>query len=54
MTRNGVRVTDLLDDFDSFANKFSILADNHMAAFPGLKVDNYTTTHDFEINQNRM
>jgi len=39
MTRNGVRVTDLLDDFDSFANKFSILADNHMAAFPGLKVD---------------
>jgi len=39
MTRNGIRVTDLLDDFDSFSNKFSILADNHMAAFPGLKVD---------------
>jgi len=39
MTRNGIRVTDLLDDFEAFSNKFSILADNHMAAFPGLQVD---------------
>jgi len=39
MTRNGIRVVDLLDDFEEFSNKFSILADNHMAAFPGLKVD---------------
>ena len=38
MTRNGIRVVDLLDDFEEFSNKFSILADNHMAAFPGLKV----------------
>ena len=38
MTRNGIRVVDLLDDFENFANKFSILADNHMAAFPGLQV----------------
>jgi hypothetical protein len=38
MTRNGIRVVDLLDNFDNFANKFSILADNHMAAFPGLQV----------------
>jgi hypothetical protein len=38
MTRNGIRVVDLLDNFDNFANKFNILADNHMAAFPGLQV----------------
>ena len=31
------RVVDLLDDFDTFVNKFTILADNHMATFPGLQ-----------------
>jgi len=39
MNRTGVRLTDLMDNFDDFANKFSILADNYMAAFPSLKVD---------------
>jgi adenylosuccinate synthase len=39
MTRNGIRITDLVDDFEAFSNKFSILADNYMAAFPSLKVD---------------
>jgi hypothetical protein len=38
MTRNGIRVVDLLDDFETFVNKFTILADNHMATFPGLQV----------------
>merc|ERR1712223_674950 len=33
------RVADLMDDFSDFSNKFSILADNYMASFPGLKVD---------------
>jgi len=39
MNRTGVRVADLMDNFADFANKFSILADNYMASFPGLKVD---------------
>jgi len=39
MNRTGVRVADLIDNFDDFANKFTILADNYMAAFPGLVVD---------------
>jgi len=39
MNRTGVRLTDLMDNFEDFANKFSILADNYMAAFPSLKVD---------------
>lgn len=39
MNRTGVRLADLMDNFADFSNKFSILADNYMAAFPGLKVD---------------
>lgn len=39
MNRTGVRLADLIDNFGDFSNKFSILADNYMAAFPGLKVD---------------
>lgn len=39
MNRTGVRLADLMDNFDDFANKFRILADNYMAAFPSLKVD---------------
>merc|ERR1719340_149491 len=39
MNRTGVRVADLMDNFSDFSNKFSILADNYMASFPGLKVD---------------
>merc|ERR1719295_1628004 len=39
MNRTGVRLADLMDNFEDFTNKFSILADNYMASFPGLKVD---------------
>lgn len=39
MNRTGVRIADLMDNFADFANKFSILADNYMASFPGLQVD---------------
>ena len=39
MNRTGVRLADLMDNFQDFTNKFSILADNYMASFPGLKVD---------------
>ena len=38
MNRTGVRLADLMDNFPDFSNKFSILADNYMASFPGLKV----------------
>ena len=38
MNRTGVRLADLMDNFQDFTNKFSILADNYMASFPGLKV----------------
>merc|ERR1712080_423583 len=36
---NGVRVADLLDNFDKFTDLFCNLADLQMAAFPDLKVD---------------
>jgi len=39
MNRTGVRLADLMDNFEDFANKFRILADNYMVAFPSLKVD---------------
>lgn len=39
MTRNGIRIIDLLGDFEQFSNKFSILADNYMAKFPSLEVN---------------
>ena len=42
MTRNGIRITDLVDDFEAFSNKFTILADNYMAAFPSLQVKHIT------------
>ena len=38
MNRTGVRLGDLLDNFDDFANKFKILASNYEASFPDLKV----------------
>jgi adenylosuccinate synthase len=39
MTRLGIRVVDLLDDFDDFSNKFTILANDHIRKFPNLEVD---------------
>jgi len=54
MTRNGIRVVDLLDDFDEFANKFDILADNHMVAFPGLKVDKASELERYKAFAERL
>lgn len=54
MTRNGIRVVDLLDNFDNFANKFSILADNHMAAFPGLQVDKEQELERYRVLAERI
>ena len=38
MNRTGVRLGDLLDNFEDFANKFTILASIYEANFPDLKV----------------
>lgn len=38
-TRNGVRMSDLMGDFDKFSEKFSLLADCHSARFKSLEVD---------------
>merc|ERR1712223_1267839 len=39
MTRNGVRISDLLGDFDKFSEKFETLADNYAVRFKSLNVD---------------
>jgi len=49
MIRNGVRVADLVDDFDSFADKFCNLADTQMAAFPGLHVDKVAELERYKV-----
>ena len=47
MNRTGVRLADLMDNFDDFSNKFSILADNYQVSFPGLKVEKKFMNADF-------
>lgn len=37
--RNGLRISDLIGDFEQFSQKFSNLADCHMARFKSLEVD---------------
>jgi len=39
MSRTGIRVGDLVGDFDAFTNKFKILVEQNERAHPGLKVD---------------
>lgn len=39
MSRTGIRVGDLIGDFDAFANKFKILVEQNERAHPSLKVD---------------
>ena len=39
MTRNGVRISDLMGDYDKFAEKFGSLADCHGVRFKSLNVD---------------
>ena len=50
MNRTGVRLADLMDNFEDFTNKFSILADNYMASFPGLKVIKRVRTGEIQQN----
>lgn len=38
-TRNGLRIGDLLDDFDKFSEKFKTLVESYQRMFPTLKVD---------------
>lgn len=50
MSRTGIRVGDLVGDFDTFANKFRILVEQNERAHPGLKVDvdaELALYHDF-------
>jgi len=54
MTRNGVRVAELMDDFEEFCNKFDILAENHMAAFPGLQVDKAAEREKYKAMAERL
>merc|ERR1711970_420041 len=39
MTRNGVRISDLMGDYDKFSEKFETLADNYAVRFKSLNVD---------------
>ena len=39
MTRNGVRISDLMGDYDKFSEKFESLADCHGVRFKSLNVD---------------
>lgn len=39
MNRIGIRIGDLLDNFEDFANKFRILASIYESSFPGLTVN---------------
>jgi adenylosuccinate synthase len=54
MIRNGVRVADLLDDFEGFTDKFCNLADIQMAAFPDLKVDKEAELARYKVFAERV
>ena len=53
MNRTGVRLADLMDNFEDFTNKFSILADNYMASFPGLKVKERVELEKYNQNYDK-
>ncbi|GCC36607.1 hypothetical protein chiPu_0015102, partial [Chiloscyllium punctatum] len=38
-SRSGLRICDLLTDFDSFSERFKVLANQHMSMYPNLEVD---------------
>jgi len=54
MNRTGVRLADLIDNFDDFANKFSILADNYQVSFPGLKIDKAAEIERYRVLADRV
>jgi len=54
MNRTGVRLGDLLDNFDDFANKFKILASNYEASFPDLKVNKEEEIERYRVFAERV
>ena len=54
MTRNGIRISDLLGDFDKFSEKFRSLADCHAVRFKSLKVDKEAELERYKAFAERM
>jgi len=53
-TRNGVRISDLMRDFDKFAEKFSSLADCHSVRFKSLQVDKKAELERYKVFAERL
>jgi len=53
-TRNGIRISDLVGDFDKFAEKFSDLADCHSARFKSLNVDKEAELERYKVLAERL
>ena len=53
-TRNGVRISDLVRDFDKFAEKFSSLADCHGVRFKSLEVDKEAELERYKVYAERL
>ena len=53
-TRNGVRISDLVRDFDKFAEKFSSLADCHGVRFKSLEVDKAAELERYKVYAERL
>ena len=53
-TRNGVRISDLMRDFDKFAEKFSSLADCHAVRFKSLQVDKNAELERYKVYAERL
>lgn len=53
-TRNGIRISDLMGNFDKFAEKFCTLADCHSARFKSLTVDKSAELERYKILAERL
>ena len=53
-TRNGVRISDLMRNFDKFAEKFSSLADCHAVRFKSLQVDKNAELERYKVFAERF
>jgi adenylosuccinate synthase len=53
-TRNGIRISDLLGDWDKFSDKFSTLADCHSARFKCLTVDKPAELERYKVFAERL
>jgi len=53
-TRNGIRISDLVGDFDKFAVKFADLADCHSARFKSLNIDKEAELERYKVFAERL